>query len=148
VSLHDIYKQYHDQVHFLSIYIKEAHPVDGWWMGKGITGLMLKIYCPKAATDLYEAKTIEERRAVAGRCETTLKYGVKTYVDEMDNAVNRVYAAWPTRLYLIGLDGRVVYAGALGPWGFKPKEFRKAIEQYLAEKANRNLSKASYQAAS
>lgn len=100
------------------------------------------------APDLYEAKTIEERRAAAGRCETTLKYGIKTYVDEMDNAVNRSYAAWPTRLYLIDLDGRVAYAGGLGPWGFKPKKFGKAIEQYLAEVASRNLSKASYQATS
>ena len=133
MRLHHIYEQYHDQVKFLSIYIREAHPIDGWWMGKGITGLMLKIYSPKAAMDLYEAKTIEERRAAAGRCETTLKYGIKTYVDEMENAVNRSYAAWPTRLYLIGLDGRVAYAGGLGPWGFKPKAFGKAIEQYLAK---------------
>jgi hypothetical protein len=117
-------------------------------MGKGIIRLMLKIYSPKAATDVYTAKTIEDRRAAAGRCETTLEYGIQTYVDEMDNAVNRAYAAWPTRLYLIGLDGRVAYAGGLGPWGFKPKAFRKAIEKYLADMEHRNLSKASYQAAS
>jgi hypothetical protein len=49
----------------------------------------------------------------------------------MDNAVNEAYAAMPTRLYLVGMDGRVVYAGGLGPFGFKPKELRTAIEEYL-----------------
>lgn len=77
-------------------------------------------------------KTLEERRAVAGRCEAALQYGIRTYVDEMDDAVNKAYAAAPTRLYLVGLDGRVVYAGGLGPFGFKPAELGAAIEQYLA----------------
>ena len=79
----------------------------------------------------YDPKTIEERRAVAGECEIALQYGVHTFVDEMDDAVNRAYAAWPTRLYLVGLDGRVVYAGGLGPYGFKPAKLKAAIEKYL-----------------
>ena len=73
----------------------------------------------------YDPKTIEERQAVAGECETTLQYGVRTYVDEMDNRVNDSYAAWPTRLYLIGLDGTVVYGGGLGPYDFKSAKLKK-----------------------
>jgi hypothetical protein len=34
-------------------------------------------------------------------------------------------------MFLIGIDGRVVYAGGLGPWGFKPKELKIAIEKML-----------------
>lgn len=79
----------------------------------------------------YDPKTIEERRAVAGECEIALQYGVHTYVDEMDDAVNRAYAAWPTRLYLVGLDGKVVYAGGLGPYDFKPAKLGVAIAGYL-----------------
>lgn len=45
--------------------------------------------------------------------------------------MNDTYAAWPTRLYLIGLDGKVVYAGGLGPYDFKPAKLKKAIEEYL-----------------
>lgn len=85
------------------------------------------------ATDVYDPQTIEERRAVANDCEVSLQYGVHTYVDEMDDAVNKAYAAWPTRLYLIGLDGRVVYHGGPGPFGFKPAEFGKAIETFLGQ---------------
>ena len=63
----------------------------------------------------------------------SLKYGIQTYVDEIDDGVNRAYAAWPTRLYLVGLDGQVVYAAGPGPYGFKPAELAEAIKAYLAE---------------
>jgi len=68
----------------------------------------------------------------AGRCETTLKYGIRTVIDEMDDAVSQAYAALPTRLYLIGTDGRVAYAGGLGPRGFKPAALKRAIDAYPA----------------
>ncbi len=101
-----MYEKYHEQVQFLSIYIREAHPVDGWWLGRRLTkNIMLKM-APKVSMEHYDPKTIEERRAVAGECETALQYGIHTYVDEIDDYVNDTYAAWPTRLYLIGTDGK------------------------------------------
>ncbi len=81
--------------------------------------------------DVHDPQTLEQRRQVAGTCEASLSYGVRTYVDEMDDAVNIAYAAWPTRLYLIGIDGVVVYAGGLGPYDFHPSKLEKAIENYL-----------------
>ena len=87
----------------------------------------------KAATDVYDPQTIEERRSVAGQCETALQYGIHTYVDNMDDTVNQTYAAWPTRLYLIGIDGRVVYHGGLGPFDFHPSKLEQAIQEYLAQ---------------
>ena len=51
-------------------------------------GLMMKLKRTKAATDVYDPKTLEERRAVANRCEVALEYGIPTYGDEMDDAVN------------------------------------------------------------
>lgn len=83
--------------------------------------------------DTYDPKTIEERRATAGDCVESLKYGVKTYVDEMDDQVNKNYAGWPTRLYMIDKQGIVVYAGGLGPFGFKPGELKRAIKKFLHE---------------
>ncbi len=101
-------------------------------MGGGIQGLFLKLSKSKAATDVYDPTTIAERRAVAGRCETTLQYGIPTLVDDMDDAVSKAYAALPTRLYLIDIDGRITYAGGPGPFGFKPAKLAKAIADYLA----------------
>ena len=45
--------------------------------------------------------------------------------------MSRAYAASPTRLYLVGADGRVAYAGGPGPFGFKPAKLGAAIEEYL-----------------
>ena len=78
-----------------------------------------------------DPKTIEERRTVAGQCETALSYGIATLVDEMDDAVMTAYAAWPDRLYLVGLDGHVAYAGGRGPFEFKPQALKKAMDDYL-----------------
>lgn len=80
-----------------------------------------------------DPQTIEERRATAGECESALQYGIKTYVDEMDDHVNHTYAGWPTRLYLIGKDGKIVYAGGQGPFNFKPAKLHTAIKKYLSQ---------------
>lgn len=131
MRLRDLYEQYHQRVQFLVIYIREAHPIDGWWLGKGVPALVLKLIRSKAATDIHDPKSMVERQEVAQRCQDALDFGVPTLVDTMDDEVNRAYAAWPTRLYLIGLDGRVVYAGGLGPFGFHPAELGQAIDTYL-----------------
>ena len=71
---------------------------------------------------------------MAGTCEETMKYGIQTLVDEMDDHVMTAYAAWPERLYLVGEDGKVLYPGARGPRGFKPEELKSAIDALLAER--------------
>jgi hypothetical protein len=133
VSLHDLYLKHRDKVEFIVVYIREAHPVDGWWLGGGVAGQWLKATKSKAATDVYDPQTLPERQAVAERCASELGYGIPTYVDDLDDDVSKAYAAMPTRLYLVGRDGRIAYAGGLGPWGFKPDELSDAIDGYLAE---------------
>lgn len=115
MSFRDLYARYSDDVHFLVIYIREAHPQDGWIMPSDVT------------PDINDPTTIEERRRVAGECEAAMEHGIRTYVDEMDDAVMIAYAAWPERLYLVGTDGRVAYQGGLGPFGFEPGELGQAI---------------------
>ena len=117
----------------MNIYIREAHPKDGWWLGRRLTRNIVKLFFPKTSMDHYDPKTIEDRRAVAGECETALQHGIRTYIDEMNDCANMTYAAWPTRLYLIGLDGRVAYAGGLGPYGLKPNELKDAMDDYLSD---------------
>ncbi|TET52896.1 MAG: hypothetical protein E3J64_04375 [Anaerolineales bacterium] len=132
MGLQDLYAKYHDRVQFLMIYIREAHPVDGWHLGKGLPGLALKLSGSKAATGVYDPKTIDSRRLVASACASALQYDIPMLVDEMDDGVNKAYAALPTRLYLVGVDGRVAYAGGPGPFGFSPAKLGAAIERYLA----------------
>ena len=117
MSLRDLYERYSDRVQFLVIYIREAHPTDGWYMGRH---------------EIRDHQSLEERRKVAGECELALQHGIPTLVDEMDDAVMTTWAAHPDRLYLVGSDGRIAYAGGRGPWGFKPGALAKAIDRALA----------------
>lgn len=79
---------------------------------------------------LADPKTIEERRAAARQCQSAALHGIPTLVDEMDDAVMTAYAAWPDRLYLVGLKGDAVYAGGIGRFGFKPAELKQAMDAY------------------
>jgi hypothetical protein len=51
VSLRNLYEKHHEKVQFLYIYIREAHPVDGWWLGKGAFKAIIKLSRSKAALD-------------------------------------------------------------------------------------------------
>ena len=82
-------------------------------------------------TGVDDPVTLEERRSVAGQCEDAMAHGITTYVDGMDDAVMKDYAAWPERLYLIDVDGRIVYAGEKGPAGFSPAELKSSIDALL-----------------
>lgn len=117
MSLRHLYDKFNGQVQFLVIYIREAHPTDGWNMGSEFK--------------ISDPKTFQERRKVAGMCEAGLQYGIRTYVDEMDDAVMSAYAAWPERLYLVDQNGRIAYAGGIGPFGFAPMELNQAINIQL-----------------
>lgn len=94
--------------------------------------MALKLSGTKAAFDVYNPKTMNERRQVAQRCKMALDFDMPILVDDIEDPVNKTYAALPTRMYLVDEDGRIVYAGDLGPFGFKPQELKIAIEQLLA----------------
>lgn len=99
--------------------MREAHPLDG--KAPSTFGLV-----EDPITDL-------ERLDVAGRCHDELELPMPILVDRVDDKVSRAYGAWPDRLYLIGKDGKVVYAGAQGPKGFEPEPWAEAIEREKAK---------------
>lgn len=117
MSLRDLYEQFSDHIQFLVVYIREAHAVDGWDIG--------------SENRIHDPRSMAERRAVAGQCETSLQYGIRTYVDEIDDPVMTAYAAWPERLYLVDEAGHIAYAGGPGPGGFSPTQFKEAFELLL-----------------
>ncbi len=76
-------------------------------------------------------RSMEERVEVGAACMVKMALELPAVVDEMDDAVSKVYAAMPERLYLIGSDGRVAYKGGQGPMFFRPDEWEQAIEAHL-----------------
>jgi hypothetical protein len=51
-------------------------------------------------------------------------------IDGMDNSIDRGFNAWPERLYVVSTEGRVVYQGGKGPYGFDTVEFEEFLRAY------------------
>lgn len=66
---------------------------------------------------------------MAQACCTKLRLSIPCAVDTIDNSVDNLYAAWPERMFVINRDGEIAYAGKQGPWGFKPKEVKRALRR-------------------
>src|SRR5215216_8123971 len=114
--------RYRGRVSFLAVYVKEAHPEDGWVLSEN------------RDEDIAVVDPVgdAERESVALSCAVALRLNMPMAIDAVDNEVARVYGGWPDRLYLVGADGRVAYRGGEGPFGFKPEELQAAIERALA----------------
>ena len=81
--------------------------------------------------------TAHERAEVAVACTLGLDLNIPTLLDEMTNEVDEAYAALPDRLYLIDEEGLIAYRGDRGPRGFRPYDFKAAIESHLDEVTSR-----------
>ena len=73
-------------------------------------------------------------------CTSKLKFTMPTVVDDMGDTVNMLYRAWPERIYVIGLDGKIAYKSGVGPWGFKPADAMRVTKRLLAESAKKTKS--------
>lgn len=118
-------ERYAEQVAFFIVYIKEAHPEDGW-----------ALTCNRrSGIELRDPQSKEERTEVAASCAVRMQTSIPVLIDELDNEVARQYGGWPDRLYLIGKDGRVAFQGGPGPFGFTPEHLEQAIEAELTRAA-------------
>lgn len=117
-----MYEKYKDDVEFLLVYIREAHPTDGRQVPVNEREGIL----------LPTAKTLEQKEEHATQCVLKLDIRFTTLVDNLDNQVELNYTAFPDRLYLIGKDGRIAWKGRPGPQGFRPAELEAAIQKELA----------------
>ena len=120
-SLHAMWERWRDRVEFLVVYIREAHPEEGW------------VITPNRDEDIRvsDPATTEERVEVATACALRLKIRMPVVVDEIDDQIASAYGALPDRLYLIDSDCRVAFQSDRGPWGFKPKVLEEAIRELV-----------------
>jgi len=68
----------------------------------------------------------------AGVCMLNLGFGMPMLLDNMDDEVDRRYAALPERLYVLDKDGVIVYRGVMGSRGFDVESWREAVEKQAA----------------
>src|SRR5579884_2542507 len=123
-------QRYGDQVDFFAIYVREAHPTDGWRMNSN----------DAAGIAIQQPRDEGERGNVARRCCSSLKMSMPLLVDEMDDRVGNAYSGMPDRLYLIDRKGRIAYKSGRGPFGFKPGELEQSLILLLLDQGSTNGS--------
>ncbi len=116
-----MWQRYGDRVAFVVVYIREAHPEEGWVVTPN-RDLGIRVNDPTSDS---------ERADVAESCALGLKIRMPVVIDPIDDRIARAYGALPDRLYLVGRGGRIAFQGDPGPWGFRPPELEKAIEAEL-----------------
>ena len=109
-----MYEDYRAQADFLTIYIREAHPTDEWQMKSNF----------KDDVCYAQPKTLPQRVTIANDFIKRFHYPLPFAIDDMDDSANNLYAAWPERIYIVDKDGRIAYAGGMGPFNYRPEEAR------------------------
>jgi hypothetical protein len=122
-SIERIYLRYRDRADFYMVYVREAHPIEGWRM---------------QSNDRYnicvsQPQTLQQRRAIAARCRAHLQLDLAMLVDSIDDTVGSRYSGMPSRLYVIDQNGKIAYKSGRGPFGFKPAEMEQSLILVLAE---------------
>ena len=110
---------------FLTVYVREAHPTDEWQMKSNV----------KDDVCYAQPKTLEQRLAIANDFTKRFKFTLPFGIDDMSNAADTAYSAWPERLYVIDESGHIAYRGGMGPFNYKPAELRQwLVARYGAVK--------------
>lgn len=102
---------------FLSVYIDEAHPADGW-----------ALQCnDDDGVCFRRPQTLNQRVALARQAET-FGHHLPLYVDHMNDRACALFSAWPERLYIVQ-SGRIEFKGGPGPFGYILQD----IDEWLAD---------------
>ena len=120
-NIEKLYHRYQDRAKFFLVYVREAHPSDGWWMMSN----------QRVGIDLSQPKSDSDRRSIAETCQKHLDIDIPLLVDGVDDAVGAVYSGMPNRLYLIDQNGRIAFKNGRGPFGFHPRQLEQALLLYL-----------------
>ncbi|MEX2026180.1 MAG: deiodinase family protein, partial [Pirellulaceae bacterium] len=104
-----IAQRYKDDAVFLGVYVREAHPTDGWRMTSN----------DEDGVEYAQPTSYEQRVTLANICHEKLKMSIPLLVDELDDRVGHAYSGMPSRLYVIDTEGKVAYKSGRGQFGFK-----------------------------
>ncbi|MBT7759116.1 MAG: deiodinase [Rhodospirillaceae bacterium] len=122
MRLNELYARDKDQVQFYIVYIREAHPDNGWQVPNNLIEDVL-----------YDEPTTDEARTdVAAACQIALDLHMPMLVDDIDNDIDEKYVGLPMRLFLVDGDGKIAYAGEKGPFGWDDVGFEETLKTVIA----------------
>lgn len=124
-AVEEVHRRFGQEATFVAVYVREAHPTDGWKMDGN----------KRVGVEVAQPRTLAERVVVATQCHKLLKPTMPLLVDEINDPVGTAYSGMPSRLYVIDLDGKVAYKSGRGPFGFKPGEMEQALVMTLLSRA-------------
>jgi hypothetical protein len=119
-----MYKKYKGKVEFYLVYIREAHPTDGWKSRKNT----------RNGINVKQPTNLKERAKVAETCVASLKVDFPCALDDMKGSAQKAYSAWPDRIYVVDINGKIAMKGGPGPQGFDPEAAEKSVKALLANK--------------
>lgn len=122
MRLGEIYQEFKDRLQFVCVYVREAHPSDGWASKNNA----------EAGIDFNQPTSPDERATVAKAMINAVDFAMPVILDEISNKFAERYGALPNRLYLLNEEGRIVYGGGIGPHAYDPEAWLEAIKEYIA----------------
>ena len=131
--------QFANRANFFVVYIREAHPQEGWTF--------------EGNTSVIEAKEIQDRRDAIEIMIKEWKYlcpdlrlnlneiditdgtnkrdgAISVVIDNMDNQLDRAFDAWEERLYVLD-NKKVVYKGGQGPIDYNMDGLTAFLASYI-----------------
>lgn len=114
-----IVEKYKDAFTYVVLYINEAHPSNGWYIGD----------------ELYKIQnhmTIVDRQQAAKYLDDDLHPNVYVLLDNLQNRGQKIFGCKYERLYVLH-NNKVVYQGKNGPFGYDLDELDMFLNKYLLQ---------------
>lgn len=117
-----IVEKYKDTFTYVVLYINEAHPTNGWYIGD----------------ELYKIKThtsINDRKQAASYLDDDLHRDVHVLLDNLENQGQTMFGAKYERLYVLQRNNssngiQVLYQGGNGPFGYNLDDLDAFLDSY------------------
>ena len=117
--LNELHERYGRSVTFLLVYIREAHPSDG------STPLPLN---ERLGMSVPEAQSLAERAGNAALCQKRLSIPYEAVLDGMEGDVEKAFAGFPSRAFVIDREGTVTFSMGLDEQRLRPEALQAALE--------------------
>jgi tetratricopeptide (TPR) repeat protein len=117
--LNELHERYGRRVTFLLVYIREAHAADG------SSPLPLN---ERLGIRVADAQSLEERAGNAALCRKRLSIPYEAVLDGMEGDVEKAFAAFPSRAFVIDREGTVTFSMGLDEQRLRPEALQAALE--------------------